>query len=537
MSNSEVDVVVIGAGHNGLVAACYMARAGLQVMVLEASPTVGGMTGTLSVIPEAPGHKINTGAVDVVFLRATRIPTELELERFGFQQIEVDPPLAYLADDGASLAFWRNPARTAEEIRSFSPSDAEAFLRLSRTLDAALDVALPVMGTNPRRPEGRALARLVKAAGRHWGALKDLSSLFVSSTSEFVDERFRHPIVRDALIATASTVTPPLEDGGAIPLLFLAFLHRVGASRLVGGMQALPDALTRALEAMGGSIQCGTEVEEILVSNGRAAGVRVHGGKEIRARQAVLAACDPRMALARLLPDGTGNAAVDARVRHLPAHARGGAWFKVDLALSGGLRLGRHQARRRDGVDLKLPACVIGTADDAITNWADSATGHFPSRPLMYTVVPTAVDPTQAPPDQDTLYLWACPVPARPAEPWTSLSDHAAKVVVDRASEFYDGLGELEIGRSVESPPDAERRLRVPGGCLMHVDLTTFRVGPLRPAIGLSGYRTPVDGLYLGAAGSHPGGGVFGLPGRLAAKEILRTTRRRAEVGEGGGCE
>lgn len=523
--STETDVVVIGAGHNGLTAACYLAKAGLRVTVCEASPRIGGMTAAPAIIPNAPDHLINTCAVDLTFMRATDIEAELELPHFGFQHIYVDPPMVHLNDSGASLAIWRDPAKTADEIRLFSPGDARAYLRLAQTLDTLSSIALPLMQVNPLRPSLRALLQAARSAAVGYRDLVDIGSFASSSTAQFIDDRFTHPVVRDALAATASTVTPPKARGSALPLMFLGFLHRVGASRPVGGMQALPDALAAAARSMAAQIHCAAPVEEILVEGGRAVGVRLHDGRRIAARVAVLAACDPRAALKTMLPGGTGSARMDERVARLPAHADGGAWFKVDLALSGQSSLRRHQAERRDDLDLRIPAAVIGSFDDAVHNWADSVAGRFPSRPIMYSVLPTAVDPSQAPDGQDSLYLWASPVPANPSRPWPSLAQSGAQSIVARASEFYDDLDELELGRWTETPEDAAQRLRATEGSMMYVDLTATRMGPFRPALGLGGYRTPVDHLYLGAAGSHPGGGVSGLPGRLAAHAILRSHR------------
>jgi phytoene dehydrogenase-like protein len=522
---TDADVVVIGAGHNGLVAACYLARAGLRVTVCEAADDIGGMTSSFAPIVRAPQHLINAGAVDLTFLRANRIEHELELARYGFRHVEVDPPFVHLADDGASLAIWRDPAKTADEISAFSRADAETYLRLARTMDTLLRVVRPIMGSNPLRPSPRAIGQVLKAVARRPRDVPELVSFVLGSTAQFIEERFEHAIVRDMLATTASTVTDPRIDGGALPMMFIGFLHGVGASRPVGGMGALPAALSKALHDFGGEVRCQAEVAEILVAGERAVGVRLASGEEIRASRGVLAACDPQMALRHLLPGGTGDRRVDARVRNIPVHTQGGAWCKVDLALSGRTSLRRHQAQRKDCLDLRMPAAVIGTFADAVAGWSDSAAGRFPSRPIMYAVVPTAVDPSQAPPGEDTLYLWVSPAPAHPEQPWEAIASSAADTVVRRASEFYDDLDELELGRWVETPADAARRLRVTDGSLMHVDLTLTRLGPLRPARGLGGYRTPVEGLYLGAAGSHPGGGVSGLPGRLAAQEILRDTR------------
>jgi phytoene dehydrogenase-like protein len=519
---TETDVVVIGAGHNGLTAACYLAKAGLRVTVCEAAPRIGGMTASPAIIPGAPDHLINTCAVDLTFMRATDIEAELDLPRFGFRHIYVDPPMVHLNDSGASLAIWRDPARTAEEIKHYSPADARAYLRFAQTLDTIASIALPLMKVNPHRPSPRALLQAARSLALGYRDLRDIKAFVTAPTVQFIEDRFTHPVIRDALAATASTVTPPTARGSALPLMFLGFLHRVGASRPVGGMQALPDALAAAAQSMGAQIQCSAPVEEILVEGGRAVGVRLHDGRQIAARVAVLASCDPRAALQTMLPGGTGNARIDKRVARLPAHADGGAWFKVDLALCGQASLRHHQAERHDDLDLRIPAAVIGSFDDAVENWADSVAGRFPARPVLYAVLPAAVDPSQAPAGQDSLYLWASPVPARPNLSWPALAESGAKAIVARASEFYDDLGELEIGRWTETPEDASHRLRTTAGSMMYVDLTATRMGPLRPAVGLGGYRTPVDGLYLGAAGSHPGGGVSGLPGRTAAHAILR---------------
>ena len=517
------DAIVIGAGHNGLIAGCYLARGGMDVAVVEAAENIGGMTSSGPLIASAPSHVINPCAVDLVFIRATGIIEDLQLTGYGLRLIDVDPAVAYLHEEGASLAFWRDPRRTADEIRRFSAADAAAYLGFARMLDTIIDVALPVM-TGRLRP--RAIAHILTVAVRGRKILPDALPVLTASLTQVIDEWFEHYLVKDALAAMVTTYFPPAQDGSALPLIFPAFLQRFGAARPVGGMQALPAALERCFLDLGGTVHTGRAVEKIILKNDRAQGVRLSDGTEIAAKRAVIATCHPQLALGEMIPEGILDRRQAARVKHIPANADNGAWMKVDVALSGQLRLDRHQRARVDDLDLRGPALIIGGLSDGLQAWDAVRAGEFPAAIGMYTAIPTAVDPSQAPAGQDTLYLWAGPVPSRPHEPWPSLVDTASKAIVKRASQYFDGLGELEIGRWVETPVQAAQRLRSAGGSLSHGDFTLLRIGPLRPAAGLSGYTTPIAGLYLGSSGSHPGAGVHGTAGKLSAATALRKRSR-----------
>jgi phytoene dehydrogenase-like protein len=518
------DVVVIGAGHNGLVSACYLARAGLDVLVVEAGPTVGGMTSTTTPIEEAPHHRINMCAVDVAFLRGTNIVRELQLRRFGYREIDLDPAYVYLHSDGESLALWRDPRQTATEIRKFSTHDADAYLTLVRHLDAVLQVAQPLMATNPCHPRPGGVARAATIAARRRTDLRGAPSLVVSSAAEAIDERFHHPFVRDAIGAMISLWDSPSRIGSAYLLMFLAVCHRFGVGRLVGGTQTLPDSLVGALRSLGGAVRCEAKVQEILVSGDRATGVRLASGEELVARKAVIATCDPRTALGKLLPTGCLDPTIAARVAHIPSFSDGAGFLVAHFALSGQLRLERHERLRQDGLDLRKPIHFMGGLDPGVASYSEAQAGRFPVSPPFGTIIPTAVDPSQAPPGQDTFYLLANAAPLNPEVSWASLKPVACKALVAHAAEYFDGLEELEIGRIEETPEDLADRLNVTNGNWMHVD--TWRIGPFRPAPGLSGYRTPIAGLYLGGCGSHPGPGMSGLPGRNAAQEVLRRPRR-----------
>lgn len=520
-------MVVIGAGHNGLTAACYLARSGLDVTVLEAGERVGGMTSTMPTVADAPQHLMNVGALDATFIHGTDIVADLGLTDFGYREVWLDPIWAYLHDDDdLSLLFWRDPRRTADDIEGFSQADAAAYLDLTRTLDALIALGSPLLQAHPTRPGRKALAAIARAGFKHRKDIGEVGSLLASSCAELIDERFRHPVVRGALGSLCSAFGPILADATGIVLLALGWYLRYGVSRPIGGTQAFPDALQSALEKLGGSVRCAAPVSEVLVTDRAASGVVLESGETITARHAVLATCDPRTALLSLLPTGTLDLGLEARASRIPTLASNLATVRVDVAASGRLTLGRFERRRGDGVDLRLPGVYMGTLENAIAAEAAAAAGRLPEVTNLYAAIPTGADPSQAPDGQDTLWLYAHPMPLRPTEPWESLRDRASAHAVVRAAAFIDGIEEFEIGRTADSPEDMARRFRVSGGSLWHVDLSLFRLGPLRPARGFSGYRTPVDGYYLGSGGSHPTPGMSGMPGRLASEQIRRDIKR-----------
>ncbi len=510
-----VDAVVIGAGHNGLVSACYLAKAGHRVLVVEASERIGGMTASGALIPEAPRHVVHPCAVDMIFINTTNVVADLRLSELGFRTLPADPSYAYLHPDGASIAFWRNAERTAREIDAFSRSDGRAYRDLVRTLDALLGVALPLMATDPVRPSLRALGQAAASAARHVRSLRGLLPLITSPAEVTVCERFEHPVVRGALLALAGGAGPIAAEGSGLGHLMLALLHRVGVLRPVGGMQRLSDSLAMRLRATGGSIRTGSSVREILVGNGRTRGVRLDDGTEIAAR-AVVAACDPYRALMDLAPADAVGESVRARVRAIPSNAHGAAPAVLNLALGATVQLSEH-FRREDGADIGAAALLLGTEQSTRSSYEAAARGDMAHDPLLWAAVTSAADPSQAPAGQDSLYVYIAATPVVATGGWPRLQPLAEKQVHAKLGQFFDGL-DSELGRWFETPDELSARLGVRNGNVFHVDLNLTRVGPMRPAWGLAGGRTPVRGLILGSAGSAPGPGVFGAPGQLAAR-------------------
>lgn len=520
-TSTVADVLVIGAGHNGLTTAAYLARQGLTVQVLEAAPDIGGMTTTAALIPGAPEHLVNTCAMDMFLIRGFQVPKELDLARYGYREVDLDPQSVWLEPDGGSIAFWRDPRRTAAEIERFNRADAQAFLELMEMLDHVLSIAHPMMATNPVRPEPRQLARSLAALVRHLGLLKVLPAFGIASGAEIIEERFRHPAVINAL-AGASFGAPIWDPGSAMFLAYWAWFHRFGAGRVIGGTGQLPAALRRCLEAAGGTVRTGARVHDILVDGGRAVGVRLSDGEELGAR-VVVAACDPKQALDRLLPDGTLGDKLQSRVRAIPTD--GSASLRVDIALSGRVTLPLHEKWRGDGLDLRQPYIWRGTYEEQREAARSAARGQLPAKFPYIATVPTSTDPTQAPDGQDVAYVYASRLPLDPIEPWEQLEERAVKQLIADVTTFYHGVEELEIGRWVETPPKMTARTNATDGNWQHVDFQMFRAGPLRPALGLAGYRTPVPGLFLASAGSHPGCCVSGVQGRLAAKSVTTFLR------------
>jgi phytoene dehydrogenase-like protein len=518
---AAADVIVVGSGHNGLVAACYLARAGADVLVVEAGEVVGGCTTTAALVPEAPDHLLSPCAADIITMRASTVVGDLGLRGYGYREVEVEPSYVALMPDGASLAFWRDPRRTAAEIERFCRRDAATFLELMRTLDDAVSIALPLVATNPSRPDLRRVLRTVAAAARHPRAIATLLSLATAPAVQAIKERFEHPIVQSAVATIANFGAPITGEGTAVNLMVLAVIARFGMARPVGGMGALPAALVRCLEAHGGRVRACARVDQVLVGGGRARGVVLSSGEELRAG-AVLCATEPHHALTRLLPAGALPARLETRAHHIPCDNDGCTHFKVEMALRGRLRLAGHSARRHDGLDLRIPSALVGTIDEIVAAIGAAKSGRLPDPLPFVSMVPTAADPSQAPPGQDTLSLWSGWLPHEPPGGWPALKAIAEEAFVAHAARYYDGIEELEIGRAVETPEEISARTGVRNGNVYHVDVTLTRVGPLRPALGFGGYRTPVPGFYITGAGTHPGPSVSGIPGQQAARVVLR---------------
>jgi len=518
------DVIVIGAGHNGLAAAAYLARAGLRVIVLEASPTPGGMLGTNAIFPRAPQHLINEGGIQASLFRSSTIEKDLELKRHGLRQIIADPFHVHLDPEGGSLAFWKDPRRTADELKRFSRKDSAAYLEFANSCEHLMKLALPFMNGHPTRPSGKAILNAIPIAARRRKELMPLVSLLTRSHAEIITERFDSPLLRAALASM-----PPFcwmtQDGTGWALIYIAMCHYTNSSRMAGGSGSLPAAIQRSFEAAGGTVRLSARVQELLLTDGRISGVRLAGGEELHAPY-VLASCSPKLTLCELLPRGVLDDTMQRRADSIPIDTVEAATLKIDVALDGQLSLPRHQAWRTDGLNLREPIVAWQTFEEHIRAWEDTIAGRWPDPICGIGIIPSALDPSQVPEGKDTFWYWSGITPAHPREPWKDVRDKIGDRALGAAAEYYEGLDSMVIERRVFNIPDLETRFNVPGGNVYHVDPAAMRMGPLRPASGFGSYDTPVPGLFLSGAGTHPTGGISGIPGQQSALWLLKKMRK-----------
>lgn len=519
--NTDFDVIIVGGGTNGLSAGCYLGLEGKKVLVLEALDKVGGMASSGYLIPEAPQHLVHPCALDMMSMRVhAHVPKELNLERHGFRSIELTPGYVYLHPDGTSLIFWRDRNRTAAEIRRYSEADAAAFLKFMDVIDMFLDIALPMMRADPAELNLGAKFKVIGSALKNRKLKPELMALMTGSAHQAARERFEHPVTISAMCALTGLAGDISADGGGIYYALLGFLHRFGVGRVMGGMQKLSNAMQARLEELGGQVLVSASVAEIVSAGGRVKGVRLVDGREFTGR-AVIAGCHPKAAL-EMVSTGEIPSYLLTRIAMAPANAKGSGPLKVDVALSGQISVPRFEAARGDDVDLRNTCLLIGTEEAVLENFAACIRGEVPKLPYITMAAPSAADPSQAPAGQDVLYIYPPVMPVDPVEGWDAIRERVADQVIDQTSEYVEGIKGHIIGRRIEAAPDFTARLNTVNGCVVHIDTTTMRSSTMRPAHGLGGNTLPVAGLYLGSAGIHPGGGVNGMAGRLAAKRVAK---------------
>jgi phytoene dehydrogenase-like protein len=521
----EADVVIVGAGHNGMAAAGYLSRAGKRVVVVERLGKVGGMTSAGYMIPEAPQHLVTPCAVELLFVRGTGLIEDLELAKHGLRWVDPDPTYAYLHPDGSSICLFRDPRRTADDMARLNRNDGRNYMKFLKLLDALVDIGFPIMQSEPGRPDVGNLSKIVGNAVRNVRLKNELQILASGTADQIACEWFEHPAAIALLTNTAAGAGPIDDDGNGAAYMILAVLHRLGTGKPIGSLQAFADALRRSIEASGAEVMLNAPVAEILVEGGAARGVRLEDGRIIKAK-AVVASCDPRTAYAMTTP-GEVERRLLQRIEHAPANRSNAAPFLANIAMSGSLSLKRHQDLRHDDADLNKAVGYIGTPEEVRESFAAARRGDIPKRHALSVTPLSNSDPSQAPPGGSLAYVYVPAMAVDAREGWSpALKDRTMTDLVTQMSDYYDGF-QTEVGRFVETPRDRERRLNVTNGCVTHIDFGSLRTGLNRPATGFGGPKPPVPGLYIGGAGAHPGGGISGIPGRIAAKRILRQLKTR----------
>lgn len=537
MSNTlprEADVIVVGSGHNGLVAAAYLAKAGLDVLVVEASPTTGGMTSTNPFEPEAPEYKINEASIQASLFRTTTIDRDLGLSRnYGLRQTVIDPAHFQLAADGSSLGLWRDPRKTAAELEYFSKRDARALLELYEVIDAAVEIGLPMMQTSVTQPEIKNILKSARAVVKNRKQLVALGRWMSSSQAEAVEESFEHDMIRAPML-TSLPFMPFDADLSGWSLIYLGVLSRYGVAMFHGGTGSLPKALIGVIKDNRGDVITNAPVTELIVTNNRCTGVRIAGGGEIRARRAVLTACSPKTTLTRLLPRGVLERKKQNAADHIPTKKRGIADAKVNVALSGRIDMSKHEKWRGDGIDLRLACNCYHTYEQALAAARSCVRGQVPDAIPGLAQVTNAFDPSMSPAGKDLWWFWTGLTPSIPEEGWEVARKKITDSIIKDANEYYKGVEDLQVAVRPLVLPDIEERFWAIDGSVYHVDPTISRFGPNKPVAGFAGYKTPVEGLYLTGSGTHPVAGISGMPGQNAARVMLKHFRLEDKGGRRG---
>ncbi|ROO61042.1 phytoene dehydrogenase-like protein [Micromonospora sp. Llam0] len=522
-------VVVVGGGHNGLVAACYLARSGWQTQVLEQSDKLGGGARTEELLP---GHRFNTHSAAHNIINATDIVEDLRLRDAGLVYREMDPFSVAAFRDGTIVRFHRSVAATVESIAEVDRRAARryaAWMRQAWPVVSAMRTMLdPGTGVTQRL---RRMPGLVAAGGRALarnGGPVGLARTLLAPYGRVLREQFDTELVRAPVAAFAAHASAsPQQVGGATFALWQAFYHQVGQWHPVGGSQALTDALATRLASYGGSWRVNTPVARILrtgTGTDRVAGVELADGTRIAA-DAVLTAIDPRSALLDLLdPPLTGPVA-----DRLRAAGRGNAVQSLVLLATTGLP-GYPQARPGDWNGLQS---YVDSLDSLSAGFAQAEARHLPDDPVpTYAFTPTALDDSLAPPGRHTVYL-ACPcAPYEVRGGWDAAREEFADRMVATVEARAPGFAASVVDRVTHTPADMARQLRWPGAHPMHLDISLDQLAMLRPTPDLAGHRTPLTGLVVSGAGTAPVGGIAGLPGRDAAYALI--TRPPARGGPAG---
>ncbi len=533
---ASYDVIIIGGGHNGLVAAAYLAKAGRRVCVLERRHVLGGASTTEELWP---GYKVSTAAY-VISLFQPQITRDLKLTAYGLKVLPRSPSSFTPFPDGRSLLMGPEPGLNQREIAKFSPRDAEAYPRYEKLLERVAKAIEPVLAkTAPDLPlevNGRkiGLAKKMRDAGKLWEMYRAMAALGndVPEAIEvlagaarpllerwFESEGLKATLATDAVIGSFTSIGAP----GSAYVLLHHVMGEAGGARGVwgyvqGGMGGLATALEKSCTDLGVEIFRETEVRQILVKDGKAAGVLLAGGKQIDAR-IVASSLDPHWTFERLLepqwlPEEF-RAAV-ARIDYSSASA------KINLALS---EPPNFTALPSQGVAPHHHGTMhIGpTLDDLERAFDDAKYGRPSDEPILELTMPTCVDHTIAPEGRHIVSIFVQYAPYKLAEGnWDERKEAFGDRCIEVLSRYAPNVPGAVLHRQVLSPLDLERTYGLTGGNIFQGAMTLHQLYSLRPVAGWADHRTPVAGLYVCGAASHPGGGVMGSCGKNAAEEILR---------------
>lgn len=521
------DAIIIGAGHNGLVTAAYLAKAGKKVLVLERRPAVGG----IAISEETyPGFKYSTCA-HLCGSFSRRISEDLGLRKHGLKILPLDPLLFAPVLDGKSLLIPRTAAEIVEEIGQLSKSDAAKFgsfsettTKLAKSLSLLLARPMPdgAMRSSHNLPElARVGWKLHRLGSRD---LQEFLRVVPMSAADFLNEWFETEVLKAALAGTGllGAFVGPRQQGTAYVYLH-HLLGEAGSpfrtSGLVrGGIGHLTQALAQAAERYGAEIRTNSDVERIVTKDGKATGVALRGGAEVSAA-AVISNADVKHTFLKLVEPTYLDPHFLFQVRNIRTR---GVVAKINLALD---TLPRFGAAKTNHSGAQLGGVIhIGPTIDYLEHASDAAKyGRFSNQPFLEITIPSLADPSLAPAGKHVMSIWMQYAPYHMSEStWHDQRDSLGERVVSLLDNYAPGFKSSILHRQVLTPVDLEETFGLTQGQMYHAELALDQIFFMRPVPGWARYRTPIENLYLCGSGTHPGGPITGLPGYLAARQILK---------------
>ena len=519
------DAIIIGAGHNGLTCAYYLARKGLKVAVFEAAGNVGGAAVTDEFLP---GYR-NSAASYTVSLLQPKVIRDMQLERHGLKVV-LRKTDNFLPGDGDYLLSGRN-GLTRREIARHVRADGEAYDRYVAELETVVRLlkkwllrAPPNVGaTVSAIPKILSLGR--DMAGLSLAETRIVHDFAVRSAAEILDRHFEGDLAK-ALFGFDGVVgnfASPQSPGTAYVLLHHLFGEAAGVpgawGHAIGGMGSITQAMARACREAGVDILLNMPVEEVICANDRAGGV-VAGGKSWAARQ-VIAGVNPKLLFDRLVPKGSVDADVASRMHGWKCES---ATFRMNVALS---ELPKFTVLPKKGDHLTAGIIMAPSLDYMHRAWLGAQMDGWSRHPIIEMLIPSTLDTSLAPKGKHvaSLFCQHFRYDLGPGRSWDSEREKAADVIIATVDSHAPGFAKSVIGRQIHSPLDLERRFGLIGGDIFHGKMSLDQLFSARPMIGAADYRMPIRGLYLCGSGAHPGGGVTGAPGHNAAHAVLADRR------------
>lgn len=521
---NNYDVIVIGGGHNGLVNAAYLARAGKKVIVLEQRHLIGGASVSEEIYP---GFNYTVMSYVVSLLRP-EIIRDLDLPRHGLRILPLESTLTPLPN-GDFLYRDSDHYRTFRDIARFSPRDAEAYEEYSRAMffmAKAVKYLLSILPPDPATFQPRDLGGLLGLA-RHLLGLNErdrymLAKLMAMSSADFVEQWFESEPLKATLAASGiiGTYLGVRSPGTAYVLLHHYMGEIDGQFRAwgfaKGGTGGIANAIGNAARTFGAEIQTSARVSQVIVKKGRATGVALEDGDEIHA-DVIVSSLDPKRTFLELVDKTFLPEDLVSGIRKFSVR---GSSAKVNLALDGVPELacqpgfGRHLA---GAISISPDLDYLEMAYD------DAKYGDFSRKPYLDIIIPSMIDPDMAPPGKHVMSCFVQYAPYQLREgTWDEKRDAFGDIVVDTLAQYFPNIKDLILHRQVVTPLDIEHMIGLSQGNIFQGELSLSQLFFLRPAAGYAQYRTPIKGYYQCGSGTHPGGGITGAPGRLAALEILR---------------